>query len=85
MRSVTAQEFNRDVSAAKRAAYKEPVFVTKRGKPTHVLVSIDEWSRRSAASPIQALRAGFGAWAERDYDGASYVEALRTGERLARR
>ena len=40
MKIVTAREFNRDISKAKRFAASEPVFVTDRGRPTHVLLSI---------------------------------------------
>lgn len=47
MRIVTSREFNQDVSAAKRIARMEPVFVTDRGRPTHVLVSIDAYRRLS--------------------------------------
>jgi prevent-host-death family protein len=41
MKLVSSRDFNQDVTAAKRAARLEPVFVTDRGKPTHVLMSID--------------------------------------------
>lgn len=41
MKLVTSRDFNQDVSRAKRFARVEPVFVTDRGKPTHVLLSID--------------------------------------------
>ncbi|MGH6612581.1 type II toxin-antitoxin system prevent-host-death family antitoxin [Sphingomonas sp.] len=41
MKRFTSREFNQDVSSAKRAARLEPVFVTDRGRPTHVLISID--------------------------------------------
>lgn len=47
MRIVTSREFNQDISAAKRMARMEPVFVTDRGRPTHVLVSIDAFRRMS--------------------------------------
>ncbi|RZJ94700.1 MAG: type II toxin-antitoxin system Phd/YefM family antitoxin [Brevundimonas sp.] len=47
MRIVTSREFNQDVSSAKRMARMEPVFVTDRGRPTHVLVSIDAYRRLS--------------------------------------
>ncbi len=40
MKIVTAREFNQDISKAKRFAADEPVFVTDRGRPTHVLLSI---------------------------------------------
>lgn len=41
MKVVSSRDFNQDVSTAKRAARIEPVFVTDRGKPTHVLMSIE--------------------------------------------
>jgi prevent-host-death family protein len=43
MKVITSREFNQDVSAAKRVARSEPVFVTDRGRPTHVLMSIDQF------------------------------------------
>jgi prevent-host-death family protein len=41
MKVVSSRLFNQDVSQAKRLANEEPVFVTDRGRPTHVLLSID--------------------------------------------
>lgn len=43
LRSFSSREFNQDVSHAKRLASDEPVFVTDRGKPTHVLLSVDAY------------------------------------------
>ncbi len=45
MKLLTSREFNRDVSHAKRAAQGEPVLITDRGQPTHVLMSIAEYRR----------------------------------------
>ena len=45
MSTVTARDFNRDVSAAKRSAAREPVFITDRGRPSHVLLSVEEYQR----------------------------------------
>lgn len=45
MKLLTSREFNRDVSLAKRAAATEPVLITDRGRPTHVLMSIGEYRR----------------------------------------
>lgn len=47
MKVVGSREFNQDVSAAKRIAQSEPVLITDRGKPTHVLMSIDAFRRFS--------------------------------------
>jgi prevent-host-death family protein len=43
--TVTSREFNQDTSGAKKAASNGPVFITDRGKPAHVLLSIDEYRR----------------------------------------
>lgn len=45
MKLLSSREFNRDVSLAKRAAQAEPVLITDRGQPTHVLMSIAEYRR----------------------------------------
>ena len=47
MKVVTSREFNQDVSHAKRLASYEPVLVTDRGKPTHVLMSIEAFREMS--------------------------------------
>ena len=41
MKTLTSRAFNQDVSLAKRLARIEPVFITDRGRPTHVLIGID--------------------------------------------
>lgn len=46
--TVTSRDFNQDIGRAKRTARSGPVFVTNRGKPTHVLLSIEEYQRLSA-------------------------------------
>ena len=43
MKVLSSRDFNQDVSQAKRAARIEPVFITDRGKPTHVLMSIENF------------------------------------------
>ena len=45
MQIIGSREFNQDVSRAKRAARVAPVFVTDRGRPTHVLLSIEDYRR----------------------------------------
>jgi prevent-host-death family protein len=43
--TLSSREFNQHTSRAKRAAAKGPVFITDRGKPAHVLLSIAEYRR----------------------------------------
>lgn len=45
MKVITSREFNQDVSQAKRAARIAPVFVTDRGKATHVLMSVETYRK----------------------------------------
>jgi prevent-host-death family protein len=45
MATVSSRDFNQDVSAAKRVAATEPVVITDRGRPSHVLLSIEEYRR----------------------------------------
>jgi prevent-host-death family protein len=55
---VSSREFNRDVGAAKRAAAAEPVFITDRGDPAFVLLSIAEYRRLTerGLSLVERLR-----------------------------
>ncbi|MDR7231884.1 prevent-host-death family protein [Caulobacter sp. BE264] len=50
MKVVTSRAFNQDVTQAKRAARIEPVFITDRGRPTHVLMSVETYRRLSGQS-----------------------------------
>lgn len=43
--TMSAREFNQDVSAAKREAAKAPVVITDRGEPAFVLLSIEDYRR----------------------------------------
>lgn len=54
--TVTSREFNQDVTRAKRAAQKGPVFITDRGKPAHVLLSMAQY-RRLAGTHRSLLKA----------------------------
>lgn len=45
----SSREFNQDISRAKRAASNGPVIITDRGKPAHVLLTIEEYQRMSGA------------------------------------
>ena len=59
MTTISSRAFNQDVTAAKRAAEDGPVFITDRGRPAHVLLSIDAYRRLTGArrSIVDALSA----------------------------
>ncbi|CAG4886013.1 type II toxin-antitoxin system Phd/YefM family antitoxin [Paraburkholderia gardini] len=43
--TMSSREFNQSASEAKKASLDGPVFITDRGKPSHVLLSIDEYRK----------------------------------------
>ena len=57
MKTVSSREFNSDVAGAKRAAAIEPLFITDRGEPAFVLLSVEKFREltRSGKSALDAL------------------------------
>lgn len=45
LKTITSREFNQHASQAKKAADKGPVVITSRGKPAHVLLTIQEYQK----------------------------------------
>jgi len=43
--TLSSREFNQDVTRAKKAAHHGPVFITERGKPSHVLLNLEEYRK----------------------------------------
>ena len=43
--TLSSREFNQHTSEAKKAANEGPVFITDRGRPAHVLLSIEDYQR----------------------------------------
>ena len=55
--TLSSREFNQDAGRAKKAAASGPVFITDRGRPAHVLLTIEEYQRvtRSQTSIVELL------------------------------
>ena len=47
MTTMTSREFNQNAGRAKRAAMDGPVFITDRGQPAHVLLTIEDYKKLS--------------------------------------
>lgn len=55
--TLTSRQFNQDTSGAKRAAAGGPVFITDRGTPAHVLMTIEEYRRlQGGAAQLDAAK-----------------------------
>ena len=48
--TLSSRKFNQDTSGAKKAARKGPVFITDRGRPAHVLLTIEEYRKITGGS-----------------------------------
>jgi prevent-host-death family protein len=55
--TLSSREFNQDSSGAKKAARNGPVFITDRGRPAHVLLTIEDYQKLTGgpASIIELL------------------------------
>ena len=45
MTTMTSRTFNQDTGGAKKAAERGPVYVTDRGRPSHVLLTFDDYQQ----------------------------------------
>jgi prevent-host-death family protein len=48
--TLSSREFNQDTAGAKKAAERGPVFITDRGRPAHVLLTIERY--RELTGPV---------------------------------
>jgi len=51
---MTSREFNQDLGRAKRESMREPLIITDRGAPKHVLMSYEEYQQILAKEKPQS-------------------------------
>jgi prevent-host-death family protein len=73
MKTIGSREFNQDVSQAKRAARIEPVFITDRGKPSHVLMSFETFRRLTGQTETIVDLLALADGAEIDLEAARFA------------
>jgi prevent-host-death family protein len=64
MTTLSSREFNQDTGRAKKAAAEGPVFITDRGRPAHVLLSIEAYRRLAGGGDDLISRLGLPAGIE---------------------
>jgi prevent-host-death family protein len=52
---VSSREFNQDTSGAKKAAERGPVFITDRGRPSHVLLTFEAYDKLLGVNVLDRL------------------------------
>ena len=50
-KKLTSREFNQDTGGAKKAAHEGPVYITDRGRASHVLLTFEDYQRLAANQP----------------------------------
>ena len=80
--TLSSHEFNEDPSSARKAADNGPVFISSGGRPTHVLLSIEDYQKlaRQQSSIVELLAMPDGASIE--FDPPRMRDGLRPGSRL---
>lgn len=76
-KTITSREFNRDVSAAKKAAIEGPVVITDHGRRSHVLLSAEEYDRITKKDRL----VGDFLWVEEEIDYELEIPARTLYER----
>lgn len=66
--TLTSREFNQDTGRAKKAAQNGPVFITDRGQPSHVLLSITEYRKLAGKGLTLAEAVGDPESADYEFD-----------------
>ena len=66
--TISSREFNRDSGKAKRAASDGPVFITDRGTPSYVLLTIEEYRRLAGQGSNLAATLGMPGLSEIDLE-----------------
>lgn len=54
MTTISSREFNHNISRAKTASRKGPVFITDRGRPMHVLLSFEDYQGLLRTGPTMS-------------------------------
>jgi PHD/YefM family antitoxin component YafN of YafNO toxin-antitoxin module len=75
--TLSSREFNQDRSRAKKAAQNGPVFITDRGRPALVLLSIDEYQKIAGKPHSIADQLAMPEAAEIEFDPPRMGDILR--------
>lgn len=77
MTILTSRELNQDIGRAKREAKLGPVFITDRGSPAHVLLSIDDYRRLTGKRRTLGEALAMPGVADIDFDPPRLHDGLR--------
>jgi len=73
---LSSREFNQDTGRAKRAAKRGSVFITDRGRPSHVLLTAEEYQRITTGQKSIAELLAMPDAAEIEFDPPRLIDKL---------
>jgi len=74
--TLTSREVSQETSGAKKAARRGPVFITDRGRPAHVLLTIEDYRRLAGTSVSLAEALAQGGDVEFNFDPPRLGEGI---------
>ncbi len=66
--NLSSREFNQDTGRAKKAAADGPVFITDRGRPAHVLLTMEDYQRLTGEQGRMSDLLGYPGVEDIDFD-----------------
>lgn len=78
--TISSREFNQDVSKVKRASLSGPVFITDRGKPAHVLLTIKDYQSLTKTKESIADLLAMPDASDIDFEPQKLTKTLYRGE-----
>ncbi len=78
--TISSCEFDQDISGAKLAAAKGPVFIADQGQPSHVLLTIAEYRRLTGTSEKISRALSMPLGGATDFDLPKLNELFRPAE-----
>jgi prevent-host-death family protein len=78
--TMSSREFNQSTSEAKRASAAGPVFITDRGRPSYVLLNIDEYRRLAGGYTTLLEAVSMKEDADDDFDAPRVDIGIRPAE-----
>ncbi|MEA3410842.1 MAG: type II toxin-antitoxin system Phd/YefM family antitoxin [Pseudomonadota bacterium] len=80
IKTLSSREFNRNASEAKKAASNGPVFITDRGRPAHVLLSIQDYRKLTGGQMTLAEALAQPKGADFDFEAPRAGDLYRTAD-----
>ncbi len=78
--TLSSRDFNKHTSEAKKFAEKGPVFITNRGQPAHVLLSMKDYQRITNSSQKIAVLLAMPSADEIDFEIPKLSDVVRPAD-----